>query len=310
MRVSSDTLRFSDGLVELVSGILLIGAGAVAMLPPDDLYDSRLAARWAWCAVAAAALAQLVMTWNTGSGPGEGYATWGVRGATIVCAAVLLRGRAGAAWAGALVGYAGDGIIGVATGDPIGLWIVLILRQIASMLAIQIFAILLERNRRAVTALQEEERAALMAIQVREAIGRQRRLESERIRDQAVPILRRIAAGEASEELRREAKLVEGSLRDMLRGRRLAVGPVPDSARAARARGVDVVLLDDLGGELGIRHGRVPSAVSNWVAERLSEVEPPRATVRLAAGTDGDLTVSFYAENPGDAPEFLTIDPA
>ena len=222
---------------------------------------------------------------------------------------MILRRRAGAGWASALAGYTGAAIIGLIAGDTPGEWLVLLLRQTAVLVAIQVFAILLGRTWREVAVLREEERARMTAIKLREASVKRRWVDAERIRSLATPTLQRIAAGEESPELRREAMLLEGALRDMLRGRRLAAGAVPTAAREARARGVDVVLLDDLGDEAGPLPYAVLSTVQEWAAERLSNTAPPQATVRLAVGADRRLTVSFYAEHSGDGPEVLTLDP-
>lgn len=303
------SLRVGFGAEAVVSGVLLILAAATALLPPAAASSSRLAAVWAWTAVAAATLAQLVTAWDAADGQSEGYAPWYVRGATIVYAAVILRRRALAGWAGAFAGFAGMALVSMLAGEDFGQWAVLVLRQTAALLTIQVFAILLDRYWREVAVLREEEHVRLTAVELRESAERQQHAEAERIRGLVTPTLQRIASGDTSAELRCDAMLLEGALRDTLRGRRLAAGAVPAAAHAARARGVEVVLLDDLDEE-SLRVETAPDEVLNWVALRLSTVEAPRATVRLAVSADRQLTVSFYAENPGDAPEFMSFEVA
>ncbi|HRQ01066.1 MAG TPA: hypothetical protein PK781_11535 [Terrimesophilobacter sp.] len=290
------------------AALLLVAAGA-ALLPAAEPDGYRLPRHWAWGAVVAVTLVQLTTIWDAADGRGEGYAPWYIRGSTIICAAVILRRRAGAGWAGALVGYLILALHGAMTGVPVGEWTTLILRQAGALIAIQVFAVLLDRSRRAVAVLREEERARLAAIRLRDAATRQRQVEAKRIRGLVTPTLLRITAGEASAELRREAMLLEGALRDSLRGRRIAAGPVSAAARGARTRGVDVVLLDDLGEGAGLTRFAVPDAVLDWVATRLSTAEPPRATVRISATTDERMTVTFYSENRGEGPELLIVDP-
>ena len=294
----------------VVTGLVLIAAGGAALLPATEPGGGRLAAGWAWGAATAVALAQLATLWDPAHGDGNEYAPWYVRGATIVCAVVILRGRAGAGWTGALIGYLAAATIGVASGDLVGQWSVLTLRQIATLIGIQVFAIMLARAERANEALWKEERARQAAIQLRDAVARQRQEETERIRSLARATLQRIADGEESIALRQEAMLLEGTLRDTMRGRRLAVTPVAQAARAARARGVDVVLLDDLT-RPSAEHTpeAVPDSVLAWLAARLAAAAPPRATARLATGVDSGPEVSFYSEAEGSPPERMPLEP-
>lgn len=286
----------------LVVAALLVIAGAAALLPAAEAGGARLPSRWAWIAAAAAALVPFALLWDAAAGQHDGYAPWYLRGATIVLAAVILRRQPAAGWTSALAGYVVIVALGITAGAPPVDWALPILRQAAALLTIQVLAVMLHRSRRAVAMLQQEERSRLESIRNREAATGQRRAEAERIRSLVTPTLQRIAAGEAGAELRREALLLEGALRDTLRGRRLATGAVASAARAARERGVDVVLLDDLGEE----QLSPDAAMLTWVAARLDASPPPRATVRLSADTRGRLTVSFYAERAGGAPEFLT----
>lgn len=289
----------------LVATAGLIAASGAALLPAAQAEGFRLPARWGWAASAGVALTQLATIWDAQVQPGD-YAPWYLRGATIVCAVVILRGRAGSAWLGAGAAFAVIAILGVLADAPTVAWLILLLRQVAVLGAIQVFAFMLDRSRQAIVAMRAEERARLATIQRRQALTRQYRVEAERIRSLVTPTLQRIAAGERSAGLRDEARLLEGTLRDSLRGRLLAAGPVQRAARAARARGVDVALLDDLG-DTDRAAPVLPEAALAWVAERLATAEPPRATARVAADSDGRVAVSFYAEASGGSPEFLTI---
>ena len=69
------------------------------------------------------------------------YALWYVRGATIVCAVVILRHRAGAGWTGALVTCSAPMIVSALAAEPFALWAEVAVRQAAALIALQAFAI-------------------------------------------------------------------------------------------------------------------------------------------------------------------------
>lgn len=299
--------QFGIGAGALAANALLLMASGAVMLPRVAPGDGRLPLGWAWGAALATALAQIVTVWDATGDRDQSYAPWYLRTATIICVVLILRHRSRAGWAGALLAYAAVAGIGIMDGEAFGQWAVHILRQLAVMVAIQVFAILLNRNARAIALLRQAEHARLTAVHFREAAMRQRLVEACRIRGLVTRTLERIAEGEQSAELRNDATLLEGALRDTLRGRRLTTGPVPTAARRARARGVDVVLLDDLGEDESRARMHLPDAALEWIAEHLDAAVPPRATARLAADAEGCLTLSFYAEGAGLAPEFLKL---
>ncbi|HLP23062.1 MAG TPA: hypothetical protein VK139_03360, partial [Microbacteriaceae bacterium] len=81
---------------------------------------------------------------------------------------------------------------------------------------------------------------------VRNAIATERSLQAARIEATAGPILRRLQSGNPlTAEERRECLLIEATVRDAISGRGWATASVLDAARAARERGVTVVLLDE-----------------------------------------------------------------
>jgi hypothetical protein len=69
--------------------------------------------------------------------------------------------------------------------------------------------------------------------------------ELQLVRDLAEPTLRQIVAGAASD--RDGVRTLEAALRDLIRGRSLLIEPLVSALRSARAGGVDIVVLDDLG---------------------------------------------------------------
>lgn len=310
--VALDGWQFGVSLRSVLAAAILVTAGAAVFLPTDGADAGRLGAQYAWIAALSAAAAQAVTAWEANV-PGDGYAPWDTRGATIICAVLILRGQWLAGWTGALVGYAVS-MTASASGEGLPSdWPVTLLRQAGALVVVQVLAYLLERNQRALGHLRDNEMALLAAAHARNSVLEQRRDESGLILKLAAEPLRRAAAGESSKNLQLQAMLAEGAVRDILRGRRFARGMVPAAARGARARGIDVILLDDIGDEVDPQiQGQasdLPAAALNWIARRLNESEPPRATVRLTRGQSrNSFTVSFYAESSRRPPEFRTFD--
>lgn len=86
--------------------------------------------------------------------------------------------------------------------------------------------------------------------------------------------------------LRRESAILEASLRDGIRGRRLATGQLAEAAEAARRRGATVVMLDD--GPAGIDPDGVSRAVE-WGAGMIESMPSGTAVVRLLPGNQMDI---------------------
>lgn len=102
------------------------------------------------------------------------------------------------------------------------------------------------------SARRREAKALLDEAAALEQIGRlasqaeARREYRTRILRQVGPILERIESGrELTCQERGECRFIEASLRDAIRGRCLATREVTEAARAARARGASVTLIDD-----------------------------------------------------------------
>lgn len=114
------------------------------------------------------------------------------------------------------------------------------------------------------------------------------------------PILATIELGRPlTEAEKRQCVVLEGRLRDDFRGGRLAREPLRSAAAVARARGIDVVLVDD------VSNHEIPdqtlSAIAQWMAAQLEAAESasfaghllPAGRGRLAVAVAGDLATSF-----------------
>jgi hypothetical protein len=179
-------------------------------------------------------------------------------------------------------------------------------RQLATYLAGGFFAIWLRRTARQISEFQHTERRRIAAEQSRDAAAVERRRQLDRVRQLAGPALAEIAEGAGPAAARLEHRLLEAELRDQIRGRSLATGVLPRAARAARARGADIALLDDLRSE-AVPAEFLESAVA-WAAERISTVSAGSATVRLALA-DGIRVVTF-ATGDGDTSSFRSEEAA
>jgi hypothetical protein len=128
--------------------------------------------------------------------------------------------------------------------------------------------------------------------------AQQDRLVSDAAADEAIATRRLYAAalGESTREMllliarrgdldqtdQRECLLIEASLRDRLRGRSFYRHALIEEVRAARMRGVDVVLLDDRGAADGTAaEEELRDAVAALVAVELATLESGRLTARL-----------------------------
>jgi signal transduction histidine kinase len=128
------------------------------------------------------------------------------------------------------------------------------------------------------------------------------------VEEYARPLLERVVrVGAVTDEDRRQARAVEGRLRDGYRAGRLHGRGIADAAMQARLRGVDVVLLDD-GGAPGPGETWAPDFAA-LVRERLETAQrrvvvrilPPGRFAFAHVVADGRLTIYPEAEVPTPA---------
>jgi hypothetical protein len=112
-----------------------------------------------------------------------------------------------------------------------------------------------------------------------------------------LPILETIARGELSDSIRVEARLLEAELRDEIRGRSLINTKLRNSVRAARGRGVEVVLLDE--GGLANTNDSDSEVFRNRVAYELDQINTGKVTIR--SPKEQNVRVTFVASRKGTA---------
>jgi hypothetical protein len=123
----------------------------------------------------------------------------------------------------------------------------------------------------------------------------------------ATPLLRRIIAldGELDEQSRRECRVLEQTLRDEIRGRRLLNDAVRRVVLAHRERGAFVQVLDD-----GGLDDVPPSALGpllDDLAQRLETVESSRIVIRSGRSETG-TAITVVASTPDETAVALGID--
>lgn len=176
---------------------------------------------------------------------GNGYSTWYVAAVGTLLTICAARWRPGFAWAG----IAFLGAQSLLWAGPAALTALGVLGSAVWVGVAHIITYTLTKAERDSQrfALAEREAAEWQAAQEAHLVERQFRLGQTGLR--ALPMLRRIRAtgGELSAAERQECLVLEGAIRDEIRGRRLLDDEVREQVMLARRRGTAVTLLDEGG---------------------------------------------------------------
>ncbi|RKS89986.1 hypothetical protein DEU37_1301 [Microbacterium sp. AG790] len=219
-------------------------------------------------------------------------ALWPVMALSFLLVPLALRGRSGTALAGAalVVGVVIAG--GAAQGVALGQILQLITRPALVVGVAVVMLHVIARMQRGIGVLHHEAVAAAERQSWSMSARAELRTRADDLAASVVPLLDRIAEGSPpSPDERRAYAAQEGRLRDDLRAGTLAREPLRSAVAAARARGVDVVLLDDSG---TADDDGVDAAVG-WMAESISEarrhvvgrLHPNGRAVRATIAIDG-----------------------
>lgn len=232
------------------------------------------------------------------SRPSPGWDHWTAGAGTFLACGLVLRGRGRQAWAAMALMVAGTTVWTLATGGSLlvvgayngGHALTLALWSLTAMWSDRAYrAIGFQQRRlqslRAQRRAEEETERVLM--EARASVARR-----------ALPVLREIASGVIDEGIRTRARLLEAELRDEIRAACFTGTAVVGAARRARARGVDVVLLDDAGStaegmtEAPPPEGSERSRLVKVVARFLEGVDRGRVVVRVPPRSRGLLVVA------------------
>lgn len=249
--------------------------------------------------VAIGALTTVIVA-HMGIHPGhtDPYSTWYVGGMSALLGVLAARGQSALAWlTAASVSWLivlEDGLEGL---GEVGIEGMAILIAAGSATA---FA--LKRADREVVELQNAEMAAESAIIRSEAAGEERKVRLQNVLERSLNALGQISVNRGTvTKGEREALLqLEASLRDDIRGRSLLNGKVRKATSEARARGIDVLILDE-GGLSGLPASQLEHILEK-VAGAINSVVAGKVVVRSPRGEKWLVTV--MATRPGtEAPD-------
>lgn len=242
-----------------------------------------------------AALVPLMTNANLNPRTADMYSTWYVIGIATLMATTAVRQQKFIAWVGTailviqVISWAGliagiqAGLIGalmlVFSGHTISVGLRNAYRDTMAFTKLALDA----QTEKVVNVAASEERRARLDSALRGAL----------------PMLNEIKNnhGKLNEDQKQEARLLEASLRDEIRGRGLMTKEIRDAVKSARLRGIEVVLLDEGGlDQISVGHR---GEILSQVATAISKVKEGRITLR--APTDEAWRVTLVATRPGIA---------
>lgn len=168
---------------------------------------------------------------------------WSLGCAAAVCTFLCMRGRVVVAWLGMLAVFA---VFIVAIGLPADGFAVPFL-YLAPPLAATFFARTIRPVAGTILDLRAHTLHRVATEAAESATSAERDLQLHRLGRLTRPILEQLADSGPLDAVRGECALLEAELRDALRAPQLAHPPVTAAARAARHRGVEVILYDEHG---------------------------------------------------------------
>jgi hypothetical protein len=249
--------------------------------------------------IAVTGFTTIAICWHLDPVLWPGYTSWNFGAITFLMYMVALRGRVAAGTIGMLLM---TGLTIHWSFTTSGDWLhglFLVYRQFFSFVAVSFFALWLRRTAQRISEFRAAQQRRVAAEHASTAAADERRRQLERVRQIAGPALADIATGRVDAAQREEHRLLEAGLRDSIRGHALAHDALPPAARAARGRGVDVAIIDDLREDAP--RSRLAPAIE-WAAERIAGVPSGEVTVRLAR--DGDDRVVTFATADGVVERF------
>lgn len=157
---------------------------------------------------------------------------------------------------------------------------------------------------KAASDFREQALATAAATAAKSAARTERKLRVERALGDALPFLNKIESvqGQLSEADRRQALALEAMLRDQIRGRHFDLPELLQEISQARARGVEVQVLDDGGLEQLSESDR--KRILSEVAKHVATVQSGKLVLRSVS--DESWVVTITASTPGaQAPDLF-----
>ena len=266
-------------LAPVIAGLLAIGLAALALL---KRWPAHRMPAWAAALVAATAGgANVLVVFQIDFTGWPGYTSWCIGAGTTLCCGLIARERPRQAWAGLVLTIIVLGIWTLDTGrDPIiiltlgaGQLFPLFIWHLTARLSVDITA-----RTAASEAAGAEITAQRRAHRESEALMRQAMAS---VRQRVEPLLTAIAEGAPiTAGMRTRARMLEAELRDERRAPFFTGTRVIESARAARTRGIDVILLDDRGTSGGLTDD-AQKVVIGQAARALDDARQGQVVIRL-----------------------------
>lgn len=278
------------------SAVLLVSAAAFALVAvPGD----PLSARWATAIAAAAPISTAVVLPQLPVPVDTGVQTWPLSAAMALCGFVSVRGRTAIGWLAMSAVVAVCIVWSAATGQGPAHGIGMSAINIAPLVMATFFALTFRSTAAAVFELRRQSRRRAAENAATSAALDERDRQLERLDHLARPLLDKLASGaELDPAERRACGLLEAALRDGLRAPGLMTDDIVAAARSARARGLQVVLLDD--GGLAVVEPVVAQRVQTTVADVLAHAKGDVVTARIlppGRPTIASILVSGPAED-------------
>lgn len=220
-------------------------------------------------------------------------ATWYVTAGATILAIAAVRQRRLWAWLGITVLtfelYSWGGVTALFVSGLGG--------AIALVAASHAISVGLESSERKRVEFLEKAKATQAASAADSAIRQERSKRIAATLEGALPMLEKIATGNFTSEDQREATILEAELRDEIRGRMLINSKLRTAVRAARSRGVEVVVLDE-GGLVAISEPE-RNSLRDRLANELDKIKSGRVTIRSPQQTG--VRATFVASQKGTA---------
>ncbi|MGW4480392.1 hypothetical protein [Rhodococcus triatomae] len=222
--------------------------------------------------------------------------TWPLGASTAIYTYMCVRGRTGLAWLGMAVTLASCVLWAQRTGQGAGYGLGMSVLNLAPLVMSTFFAWTIRPAARDIYDLRAQKTVEVAADAADLAVLEERDRQVRRLDELARPLLERIASGaELSDATCTDCRLLEAYLRDTLRAPILSERVVVEAARAARSRGVEVILLDDHGmddAETGTRENVLES-----VAVLLDAASSGTITVRVLPPRRGALVTVLHDDD-------------
>ena len=288
-------------LAPVIAGLLAIGLAALALL---KRWPAHRMPAWAAALVAATAGgANVLVVFQIDFTGWPGYTSWCIGAGTTLCCGLIARERPRQAWAGLVLTIIVLGMWTLDTGhNPIiiltlgaGQLFPLVIWHLTARLSVDITA----RTAASETA-GAEIAAQRRAHRESEALMRQAMTS---VRRRVEPLLTAIADdAPITAGMRARARMLEAELRDERRAPFFTGTRVIESARAARIRGIDVILLDDRGTSGGLTDD-AREAIINRAARALDDARRGQVVIRLLPPRQRPRLLSIVTDN-----DILTLD--